>query len=353
MAYSSGQQIYKYRLVQKIGNGEFGEVWTADDNAIMNRLAIKLLDQARCSIDERLLEAQIGNRLVHPNVVNIKNADVVSLGSPAVSVVIIAMPFYQNGSAVSKVNSANFLDLDKALRCLIDVLRGLEYLHENGYYHCDIKPQNILVGEKGEYVLTDYGITCHSSTYTAVVPRNLYLPHAAVESITDSRYDARTDIYQLGLTAFRLINGISTIKDDFVKDRVVFKQKILDGKLISDADFQPYVPRKLRRIILKACNVNPDERFQSALEMRRELERINLNGGTATSDVHGRITVLHKGYAYFYGTFIKAKDKIDFTAYKENLTSNRITKVSAYACQVKNLKEVRKAAQQFFLSLLS
>lgn len=63
MTYSPGMQIYKYNLVQKVGGGEFGEVWTADDNAIKNRLAVKLLDQARCSIDERLLEAQIGNRL--------------------------------------------------------------------------------------------------------------------------------------------------------------------------------------------------------------------------------------------------------------------------------------------------
>lgn len=352
MKYTPGQQIYKYQLIQKIGGGEFGEVWTADDNAIMTRLAVKLLDQAHCSIDERLLEAQIGNRLIHPNVVNIRNADVVNIGSPAVPIVIIAMPFYQNGSAASKINSANFLDLDEALRCLIDVLRGLEYLHENGYYHCDIKPQNILVGEHGEYVISDYGITCHSPTHTAVSPRSLYLPHAAAESITYNRYDVRTDIYQLGLTAFRLINGISTIKDEFAKDREAFKKKILDGKVVADTDFQPFVPRKLRRIILKACSANPEERFQSALEMRRELERINLNGGTATSNEHGRITILQKRYAYFFETAVKAKKCIAFMAFKENLISHRITRVAEYSCQVKNLKDIKNAAQRFFLDLL-
>lgn len=254
------------------------------------------------------------------------------------------MPFYKNGSAVSKVNAANFLDLDKALRCLIDVLRGLEYLHENGYYHCDIKPQNILVGENGEYILTDYGITCHSPTHTAVSPRSLYLPHAAAESVLHNRYDARTDIYQLGLTAFRLINGISTIKEMFVKDRDSFRQMILDGKVVSDASFQPYVPRKLRRIILKAVNVNPDERYQSALEMRRELEKIDLKGGYVTSNEHGRITVIHRGNAYFYETSNSTKKLIIFTAYKENLTSHRITRISEYSCQVKSQNDVKKAA---------
>lgn len=353
MTYAPNTQIYKYHLVQKIGGGEFGEVWTADDRAINNRLAVKLLDQERCSIDERLLEAQIGNRLIHPNVVNIKNADVVSFGEPPTPVVIIAMPFYTNGSVASKVNAANFLDLDKALKCLIDVLRGLEYLHENGYYHCDIKPQNILIGNNNECILTDYGITCHSPTHEAVSPRSLYLPHAAAESISENRYDARTDIYQLGLTAFRLINGISTVKGKFDKDRKAFGQLILNGKVITDADFQPYVPHRLRRIILKATSLNPDVRYQSALEMRRELEKIYLRGGTVTANEHGRIAVIHNGNSYFYETSSGTKNSSVFTALKENLSSHRVTKVSAYTCQVKNQSDIKKAAQKFFLSFIA
>lgn len=352
MTYAPNTQIYKYHLVQKIGGGEFGEVWIADDRAINNRFAVKLLDQERCSIDERLLEAQIGNRLNHPNVVNIKNADVVGFGKPPTPVVIIAMPFYANGSVASKVNAANFLDLDKALKCLIDVLRGLEYLHENGYYHCDIKPQNILIGDNNECILTDYGITCHSPTHEAVTPRSLYLPHAAAESITVNRYDARTDIYQLGLTAFRLVNGISTVKEKFEKDRNAFRQLILDGKVITGTDFQPYVPHRLRRIILKAASVKPDERYQSALEMRRELEKIDLRGGTVTANEHGRIAVIQSGYSYFYEISPGGKNNTFFTARKQNLFSHRVTRVPAYTCQVKNEREIKKAAQKFFLNFL-
>lgn len=68
-----------------------------------------------------------------------------------------------------------------------------------------------------------WSITCHSPTHEAVSPRSLYLPHAAAESISENRYDARTDIYQLGLTAFRLINGISTVKEKFDKDYEAFR----------------------------------------------------------------------------------------------------------------------------------
>jgi serine/threonine protein kinase len=175
--YNAGDRIYKYELINKLGSGGFAPVWKAADVALRTVYAIKILDTSQYSIDERLLEAQIGNRLQHPNVVNIKNADVVSIGNPSVPVVIIAMPVYSNGSVASRLNSANFLDLSQTIKCLVDVLRGLEYLHENGYYHCDIKPNNILVGDKGEYLLSDYGITCYSPDHTAIAPRQCYIPH--------------------------------------------------------------------------------------------------------------------------------------------------------------------------------
>lgn len=351
MTYLPNTQIYKYTLVNRIGGGEFGEVWIAEDKTIQLQLAVKLLSQST-PVDERLLEAQIGNKLVHPNVVNIKYADIVNHGDPPIPVVIIAMPFYPKGSVVTQANAANFLDLDKTLRCLIDVLRGLEYLHENGYYHCDIKPQNILVGESGEYLLSDYGISCYSPTHTSVTPRNFYLPHAASENILYSKHDEITDIYQLGLTAFRLINGISTIKEDFLKDRTSFRQSILDGKVITDNSFQPYIPRRLQRIILKASSLNPNDRYQSALEFRRELEKIDLKGGTITSDVHGRPTIIKSGNDYFYKVQ-KGKNKpLALMTFKENRASGRVTKVTKYCCEVKNQKEVRTAIQRFVSSIL-
>lgn len=93
--YNVNDQIYKYQLVKRIGGGNFGEVWLANDNTLKTQCALKLLPKNDTSIDERLLEAQIGSRLQHNNVINIKYADVVQYGDPANPVVIIAMPFLQ------------------------------------------------------------------------------------------------------------------------------------------------------------------------------------------------------------------------------------------------------------------
>lgn len=348
MIHTAGEQIYKYQLIGYIGGGNFGEVWTAEDISLKSRCAIKLLHQTDTSIDERLLEAQIGNRLQHTNVVNIKYADVVQYGEPQLPVVVIAMPFYPNGSVLSQLNSGNFLDLNKSMKCLLDVLRGLEYLHENGYYHCDIKPNNILVGNVGEYLLTDYGITCFSPTHTAVQPRQCYLPHTSPETISNNIYDVRTDIYQLGLTAFRLINGVSEIKSEFLSDRNEFAKTVLGGKVITDSKYQPYVPRSIRRIINRAVALNPDERYQSALEMRRDLERIMLQGN-CTTDEHGNILLINKGNLYRYEVVPARKATFDLLAYKRNITSGREIHVTPYCKKGMQIKQIKQIIQKFCL----
>lgn len=338
MMYHKGDQIYKYDLQSYIGGGAFGEVWLAKDCALDSLCALKLLPQNNISIDERLLEAQIGSRLRHTNVVNIKCADVIQYGNgtPPPFIVTISMPFYARGSVLSQLNSKNFLDTKLAIKCFIDVLRGLEYLHEQGYYHCDIKPNNILVGNHGEYILSDYGITCYSPTHTAVQPRQCYLPHISPETLSNDIYDERTDIYQFGLTAFRLLNGISEIKRDFAANTDKFRDDVLHGKIVTDKKYQPFIPRKLRRIISKAVSVNPDERYQTALEMRRALEQVAMNG-SCTADTNGNVIFCNNGYIYRYEILPKAPRMSDFTVYRKSEHTGRETRVAKYCARnVKN-----------------
>lgn len=350
MAYKPNDIIYKYHLENRIGSGNFGEVWTAIDLAINAKGAVKLLDQDQYSIDERLLEAQIGNRLNHPNVVNIKGADVTSVNGK--NIVVISMPYYEKGSVLSCLNGGNFLNLQDFTQCLIDILRGLEYLHENRYFHCDIKPSNILVGDKGEFVLTDYGITAYSPNLESITPRGAYLPHIAPETVEDDVYDARTDIYQLGMTAFRLINGISEIKCDFNTNKNTFQDRLLKGNLISKAKFKPYVPHRIRRIIMKAVNVHPEERFQTPLEMRRELEKVHL-AGDCTVDCNGNLLLRDSNYTYRYEINTINKNCFSLVVFKKNNRTGRETRSSKYCQENLNQRALDQAIQNLCLEIVS
>ena len=350
MAYKQGDEIYKYRLERRIGGGNFGEVWTATDLAINAKGAVKILDQDQYTIDERLLEAQIGNRLNHPNVINIKGADVINFNEK--NIVVISMPYYEKGSVLSRLNGGNFLNLQEFMQCLVDILRGLEYLHENGYFHCDIKPGNILVGDKGEYLLTDYGITSYSPNLESITPRGAYIPHIAPETVEANIYDVRTDIYQLGVTAYRLINGISEIKSEFIADRDSFQDKVLKGGVISAAKFKAYIPHRIRRAIMKAANIIPEERFQTPLEMRRELEKIRL-AGDCTVDCSGNLVLTDGKHTYRYEIVTMRKNCFNLAVFKKSIRTGRETRCNKY-CQINlNQRQLDQAVQTLCLDIIS
>lgn len=345
MIFNKNTTIYKYVLLDYIGGGSFGEVWRAKDLSLNTECALKLIPSKNTSVDERLLEAKIGNKLNHTNVVNIKYADVVEYEGDS-PLVAIAMPYYEKGSVVNMVNSCNFLQTDLAIKCLVDVLRGLEYLHENDYYHCDIKPNNILVGDNNEFILSDYGITCFSPNHEAIKPKQNYLTHISPETLNEGIYDIKTDIYQVGLTAFRLFNGISEIKDELIHDPKLFKENVSKGKLISDSDYQLYVPRKIRRIINKAIDVDPHKRYQTALAMRRDLEQLSIRGYCSSNKI-GKIVFISGNSEFRYDVQKIDKSLYNFYVYQKNIKSGRETKVSKW-CRTK----VKKAdVKKYILSL--
>lgn len=325
---TAGTKLYKYELSRHIGGGGFGDVWLARDHSIAKDVAVKVLDDPSITIDERLKEAQIGNRLDHANLVKVHYADVVQhSGTP---LVLIAMDFHAGGALAGRLNAGNFLPLPETIRFIIDVLRGLEYLHENDLYHGDIKPKNILVGEANEGILTDYGISCHSPSLMPVAHRGAYKLHIAPEVISTKKISVQTDIYQVGMTAFRLLNGIGTIQDKFNRlGESAFNDLVQRGRVIGSDDYQFFVPRFLKTIINKAINIDPASRYQSALEMRRALEAQRYPGFWGCNAT-GELIGYSEGYEYHFRYLPRASGLFEFLAFKKNLASGRETKVTKY-----------------------
>lgn len=344
-----GDRIYKYQLRDRIGGGSFGEVWLAHDVTIDRDVATKILDESMAPVAQHLREAQMGNRLDHQNVVKVHYADVVQVGQQRV--VLIAMDFHPRGSVTSQVNSLNFVTLPRSIAFLIDILRGLEYLHEQNMFHNDIKPSNILIGPQNEGILTDYGISSQSPGLQPVVPRDVYRLHRAPETATRNQISVQTDIYQVGLTAFRLINGIGLIRE--LRDRIGdqhFEELKVQGKIPQKRDWKPFVPRQIKIIINKTLNANPLNRYQSALEMRRALERICCPGYW-NSDPAGNYLGYYNNYFYTFDT-TRTRNGYSFNAFKQNVNTGRRTRINKYSKSRLNESALEAAKKDYMLSVV-
>ncbi len=180
-------------------------MWLATDHAVQHTFAIKILKPG-VVVATQLREAQIGHALAN-NLVRVHQADVLTDGR-----VIIAMDYLPDGPITKRANPANYLELPLAIRAIIDVLQGLEHLHASNFFHNDIKPENILIGPNGQAKLGDYGIVGVSPDGQPVPPPAQYILHAAPETTTGHGIESRTDIFQTGLTFFRLLTGLSALR---------------------------------------------------------------------------------------------------------------------------------------------
>lgn len=324
-----GMQVYKYKLKHRIGTGSFGEVWLATDNGVGHDYAIKILHPG-IPVNERLREAHIGHTLTHNNLVRVHQADVVTIAGN--DLVIIAMDYLPEGSITKLANPSHFIPLFEVIRVGIDILRGLDYLHGQNFFHNDVKPENVLIGPAGQGMLGDYGIVGISADGSPVPPPNSYKIHCAPEVVKNVGINAQTDIFQAGMTLFRMLVGLGTLRDKFIKlGEADYYQAICDAKLVTAADFPAYVPNSLKRIVLKALNPDLAERYVTALAMRRDLERLNYAGHWTVAPSGGFVG--HTSNHEFRFEQKPNGRKFDVVAFRKSKDTGRETRIKAH-CSV-------------------
>jgi serine/threonine protein kinase len=344
---TNGTTFYnKYSLVRPIGRGSFGEVWLAKDQALNHEYAIKILNNG-IDIDYHLREAQIGHAFTHNNLVRVHQADVATDGK-----VIFAMDFLPHGPITTLANPANFLQLPTAIRSMIDVLQGLERLHLNNFFHNDVKPQNILRGPKGQAMLGDYGIVGISANGGPVLPSSWYVLHAAPETVAGNGIEARTDIFQSGLTFFRLIAGLGILEAKYNSlGEDAYGAATASGSLIKKGDFSAFIPNVVRRVVLTAIDPDPAKGFQSALEMRRALEKLSFPGHW-TIDASGNWIGSDAKHFYRFEHVAAIGANASFAAFRRNNSSGRETKISQFTKKGLTNKELQKLESDFMKAVV-
>lgn len=172
--------------------------------------------------------------------------------------------------------SGAYVDLTRAKKLMIDLLRGLQHAHSKNILHRDIKPANIMIGDSSEGKLSDFGLALPDlkKVDVSVLKQYQYWMHLAPEVNKLSDYTYLSDIYSCGITLYRLVNGDSYLPPLTVPE---IRKLASEGKFPDRSNYRDFIPISLKRVINKAMNVDPSKRYSTPDKMRHALEKIILN----------------------------------------------------------------------------
>ena len=287
MKFELQEQLGKYPLLREIGSGATSSVYLARDPFGGRDVAIKvfLFDRDADPQDERMkhkafvAEAALAGRLNHPHIVEIYDAVV----EPDHSYLVMEYVPGETLEAHARVSS--LLPLHKVVEIVFKSIRALEYAFTHGIIHRDIKPGNILLSDKGETKVSDFGASFqhrpgHTTTQVAGVGSPAYM---SPEQVLMEPLTQQTDIYSLGVTMYRLLTGRLPY---YANHQAALAHAILYKDPPAPATLRPELPEVLDRIVLKAMAKKPSERYASWLEFGKELSQaftvLRLVGATVT-----------------------------------------------------------------------
>lgn len=255
-----------FTFVRVLGHGHFGDVRLERDDILGRLCATKYANENHTLLgDDGFFEAKTMLAARHRNVVEIYQADLFA-GLPR-----IRMEYLSRGSVAEHYNGQPAAVGD-AIEIASDALRGLEYLHSIGLIHRDLKPANLLFADDGSVKVADFGLAGKLSQ-----PRTLpnigyhitWPPENVVKAIPiDSE---QGDIYALGVTAYRLLNGDSVLFQGAPSPELL-GSAIRNGNFPNRKNWLPHIHPTLRRAIVKSLHPDPEKRFLTATAFRHALE---------------------------------------------------------------------------------
>jgi serine/threonine protein kinase len=256
-----GQTLNGYQILESIGSGGFGAVYRAHQSAVNRDVAIKVIrpeHAAQPDFARRFaIEAQLVARLEHPHIVPLYDYWQDERSA------FLVMRWVRGGSLKEALQRQGALPLAQVGRILDQLAAALEAAHQSGVIHRDLKPANVLLDERGNAYLTDFGIAKQLDQPVTTTQPGVLIGSPAYlspEQIQQQPVTPQTDIYTLGLLIYELLTG----QPPFSETGLVVLSKHLTAPIPSILDTHPDLPPRLDDVIQRATAKNPAQRYTTA-----------------------------------------------------------------------------------------
>ena len=274
MKFELQETIGKYPVIREIGSGATSRVYLAHDPFTDRDVAIKVLlpskgadpEIERMAHKSFMTEASLAGKLNHPHIVDIYDAVIEADRSYLVME-------YVPGTTLEAHSGVNtLLPVSKVVEIAFKCIRALEYAHNHGIIHRDIKPGNILLSKDGEAKVTDFGAAFQQrqgleTSQMLGVGSPAYM---SPEQIRMEKLNQQTDIYSLGVTMFRLLTGRLPYE---ASSYAGLTHAVLNLPTPMPSTLRPAMPELLDKIVQKAMAKDPAERYKTWLDFGKDLSQ--------------------------------------------------------------------------------
>ncbi len=274
----SPESVSHYRILDKLGEGGTAIVYRAEDVALGREVALKFLSADYSADYGRIARFQHEARTIaslnHPNICTIYE-----IGEHE-GRHFIAMELL-DGAALSRAISGRPIDSYRVIEVAIEIADALAAAHAEGIVHRDLKPANIFVTKLDRVKLLDFGLAVVVPTHTtgnpaasAIPPLGLTggtVPYMSPEQVQGESLDARTDLFSLGVVMYELLTSRRPFIGTTAAD---VKDAILRESPVPTRDLNPSIPIELVRIVDKSLEKNRKLRYQTASDLRADLQRL-------------------------------------------------------------------------------